>query len=231
MRRRGKGKKGNKGGNSVVELMVNSAKSSTNTEIIKADIRVRRQNMNIIQTPPKNYLSQIYWVRSSIAQPNAYVTSTSTPTEVGLTFTLSSIDNGSTYAAVFDQYCIYGVTVDFSYGSANTGTGPQNVDFHSCIDYDNVAAIGLNAMTAFESYNHSVITPQGGAIVRFLFPCVATAAYNGAFTGFTTTRAWIDANSPSVIHYGLRTLFSATGVAVTLSATFSYILGFRNAHG
>jgi len=232
---KGKGKRSGKGrgkvGNSVDGMLVNAARASGsgNTEILAMDLRVRRQNMNLVQTPPKNFMSDIYWVRASIAQDNAYVTNTSTNNEVGFTFTLSAVDNGSTYAAVFDQYCIYGVTVDLSFGSNNTANG--NIDCHTAIDYDNVAAIGLPAMTAFNSYNHAVLNASGSNVVRFVKPCIATSAYNGAFTGFTTTRSWIDANSPSVLHYGLRVILGSSGAALSVTATFSYVIGFRNAHG
>lgn len=215
--------------NAADSIAINLARASgANTELVRSDLSSRRQNFNLVQSPPRNFLTNIYWTRQTIVQPVAFSTSTSVVAENNFAFTLSALDNASTYTAVFDQYCIYSVTATFAIASTTTSVLP--VTLYSAIDYDNVANIGLPALSAFSTFNEAVLVPQISS-VRMIKPCVALAAYNGAFTGYTTTRSWLDANSPTIQHYGLRTICAINNTSTPISAEFSLIVGFRNSHG
>ena len=44
-----------------------------------------------------------------------------------------------------------------------------------------------------------------------VYPRISTAAYSGAFTSYTNTKApWIDCNSPTVQHFGMKFGIDAT---------------------
>jgi len=229
--RRAKGKRaGAKSGNSVDRLMTGLARATgSTTTVIPADMNQRRQNFNLVQSPPKNFMTMIYWVRESVAAPISLASTTTVVSENNFSFTLNSLSNVSSLTTVFDQYCIYSVTVTFTYGSINTGFLAP-LDLYTAIDYDNTTNIGLSGIQNFASYNESIIVP-GTSLVRTVKPCVALAAYTGAFTGYTTGRVWIDCNSTTVNHYGLRTIIGIAGSALALSVSTSYIVGFRNTHG
>jgi len=229
-RNRVKGKgRGKKGPNAVDSNMVNMARSTgSNTEVIRNDLTERRQNFNLIQTPPKNFLSQIHWVRQSVLQPSTYSTSTTIVSENNFAFALNSLANVSSFTTIFDQYCIYAVTMTVSYG--NTNSSGQPITMYSAIDYDNTTNVGLSGISAFGTVNQCSITPVT-SLVRMVKPCVATAAYTGSFGGFSTTRLWLDCNSTTVQHYGIRTIAAITPVVLTFSIEFSLIVGFRNSHG
>jgi len=229
--RRGKGSKGKGKGrvNAVDVGLVNMAKSTgSNTEVISNDLTSRRQNFNLVQTPPKNFLSQIHWVRQSVVQPSTYSTSTTIVSENNFAFALNSITNVSSFTTVFDQYCIYAVTMTISYGNSNSSGQP--ITIYSAIDYDNTSNIGLSGISAFGDCNQCSVTPVT-SLVRMVKPAVALAAYTGSFGGFSTSRLWLDCNSTTIQHYGIRTIAAITPVVLTFSIEFSLIIGFRNSHG
>jgi len=226
-----RGKKGNRGRKSVnpvdANLVQMARATGSNTNVVRDDLTERRQNFNLVQTPPKNFMSQIHWVRQSVLQPSAYSTSATLVNEVNFGFILNAIQNVSAYTTVFDQYCIYSATVTFTYGQS---AQQLPIQMFTAIDYDNVANTGLSGISAFSSCNESIIVP-GSSLVRFVKPCVALSAYTGAFTGFTTGRTWIDCNSTTVVHYGIRSVAAPTTSIVTYSVDYSLVIGFRNAHG
>jgi len=212
-------------------MMMSLAKASgSGSNVIVDDRLERRQNFNLVQSPPRNFLTSIYWTRQTVTGVNLITTSVSVLTENNYSFVLSSLDDYAALIGIFDQFCIYGVTITMTYGSANTGTSVQSITVCTAIDYDNVANLGsLVLLTDFGTFNQTVLTP-GVSLVRMVKPCVATAAYTGSFGGFTTARMWLDSASPSVNHYGFRTMIPATGAVATVNATFEYIVGFRNSH-
>jgi hypothetical protein len=173
-----------------------------------------------------------YWVRQSVVNSSAFSTSLTVVSENNFQFMLTDLNSITNYTSVFDQYCIYSVSATFTFAGLNPNSGAytQSVPFFSAIDYDNVTNTGLAGLDQFSTFNESQITPSS-SVVRYVKPCVALAAYTGTFNGFTTTRLWLDCNSTSVAHYGLRTICGPTSVVINITAAFSYVLGFRNAHG
>jgi len=211
-------------------MMALAKASGSGSNVIIDDRLNRRQNFNLVQSPPKNFLTSIYWTRQTVTGFDLITTSVSVITENNYAFVLSSLDDYAALCGIFDQYCIYGVTITLTYGAGNSGTSVQTIPVCTAIDYDNVANLGSMALlTDFGTFNETILTP-GVSLVRMVRPCVATAAYVSSFVGFTTERVWIDSASPGVSHYGFRTIIPATGAVAKVNAVFEYIVGFRNAH-
>jgi hypothetical protein len=224
-------RKSQKNNSSKVDALLSNLARATGstTEVIRADLIARRQNFNLVQSPPLNFMKSIHWVRQSVVNPNLIATTTTIVNEMNFAFTIATLTNISSYTSIFDQYCIYSVTATITYGTSNTGI-LQPVTLYTAIDYDNVTNTGVTGIQQFDSFNETIITPTS-SLVRTIKPCVALAAYTGAFTGYTTSRLWIDCNSTTVQHFGLRTILAISSNTLALNVDFSYVIGFRNTHG
>jgi hypothetical protein len=200
--------------------------TGSTTVRIPEDYRQRRQNFNIIQRPPKNWQTQVHWVR--LSYDLTVITSTSVAVETNFYFIISNFENYSSILAAFDQYCIYDVSMSVAFQS-NAASYTTVVNFASAIDYDNTNAIGLTGIQAFSSYNMSAIS-QGTSLLREVKPCIATVVNNtfSAFNGNGVARSWIDSAYTNVPHYGLRTVAKASQSAQVLELSFSALIGLRN---
>jgi hypothetical protein len=118
---------------------------------------------------------------------------------------LSSLDQASTYTALFDQYKIAKVTHTFrpQFNKANFSAATDLVPLiYTVIDYDDTAVVGEAGLRQYQ-------TCQLHECERFSVtytPHVANAlSGGGVFTSYGNIPAqWIDCNSGSVVHYGLK---------------------------
>jgi hypothetical protein len=206
--------------------IVNLAKATgSTTVVIRDDLSRYRQNMEIVQIPPRNFSSHITWIRESVVY-TSYATSSTSYAEQNFQFNLSSLPNVSSIVAMFDQYCIYAVTVTIT----NAQSSPSEITMLSAIDFDSVANVGPSGIVNFGSYNMSLLT-QSTSLVRMVKPCIAVAAYSGTFTSYTTNRSWLDSNSTGVLHYGVRTIALQTSSgSVPFTVSHDYVIGLRNTH-
>jgi len=225
VRGRGRGRRGRRrGGPPVDRELVNSIKATgANSTTVATDLIDRRQNMNLVQTPPKQIGNQIYWVKENVL--TTFNTSTSTYVENNWAFTLTGLNDYSNLTSVFDQYCIYSVAASFSVD----GLSPVGVSISllTALDFDNVAAVGPVGIAGFSNCSETLIGPSS-SLVRYVKPCIALAAYTGTFTGYATQRCWLNCSSPSILHYGLRSVGLQTNASFTVRVVFEYVVGFRN---
>jgi len=127
----------------------------------------------------------------------------------GFSFALSNLPNYTEFTSLFDQYRILQASVSFLPYANSSSSGAVSGSFPgiiaSAIDYDDASLPGATDLQQYESYKRN---PAFEEFVRTIKPRVAIAAYNGStFTGYVNRYApWIDANSPSVPHYGLKTV-------------------------
>jgi hypothetical protein len=208
----------------VDRLLINSLRpTGANTTIVASDLVDKRQNMDIVQVPPKQIGNQIYWFKEIITSNLA--TSSTTYTESNTYWTLGGLTDSSTITALFDQYCIYSVVTSVSVD----GNSPVGVSCSllTAIDYDNVSNIGPSGIIQYNSCTETLIGPST-SLVRYVKPCVALAAYTGSFTGFTTSRTWLNSSSSSVQHYGLRLIALQCASVFNLRVVTEVVVGLRN---
>jgi len=132
----------------------------------------------------------------------------------GFSFSLSNLPNYTEFTSLYDQYRILQASVSFlpyaNSSSSGSVTGSFPGIIASAIDYDDASLPGTTDLQQYESYKRN---PAFLEFVRTIKPRVAIATYNGStFTGYANQYApWIDANSPNVPHYGLKTvIFNST---------------------
>jgi len=176
-----------------------------------------------------NYSSsnQVFDVSQSTETVLALASSTSIPTFSAASFQLTDIGQYNSWTNIFDQYRIREIEVwlvpQQSETTANTSMGLMT----SVIDYDDATALTTIA-NALDFENALTTSGMAGHYRRFV-PHVAMAAYAGAFTSFANVSSpWIDAASPTVPHYGLKTAWTPTTSAQNYSLIARYHLQFRN---
>jgi hypothetical protein len=153
------------------------------------------------QSIPKSLPQLVHWFRSNYEIQ--FGTSITVPTFGALNFTFNQINDYASYVAIFDEYAIIEATVRFIPVQApGTSGSPLYGEFLSVLDHDdsNLPA----SLQTIREYSTLLTTKGNIGQTRVVYPRLAEASYSGAFTSFTNTRAWVDAGSPSVQHYGIK---------------------------
>jgi hypothetical protein len=170
--------------------------------------------------------NQAYSVIDGFQNLAVLTTSTVGNTFVGITATLSSFNDYASYTAVFDQYRIRGMEVQFS--PSNSGQLTTTIGHvHSVIDYDDGASI--TPAQALD-YSGCIVSNLTDTFVRSFKPHIALAAYaGGVFTSFANTKdVWLDCSSTGVVHYGLKVAVDPTSVAIQFDSIVRCWIEFRN---
>jgi hypothetical protein len=175
--------------------------------------------------PPGSFNEQPHNFVDSLQNLAFFTTSTVSNTFAGTFFALSSMNDASEYAAVFDQYRIMAVELTIM-PSTMTVAGLTG-HLLSAVDYDDVATItpALNAQKSTV-----VISNLQDTIVRSFTPRIALAAYSGAFTAYSVgpSQSWINTASTTVQHYGHKLTANPTTTAITYDLYTRVWFQFRN---
>lgn len=201
------------------------AGSSSQDHVVRTDFSLKPVSGIYNARPPRNWMSQIHWVRGSYQ--TVVTTSTTAITEQNNSFTLSTfLSAAGSYAGIFDQYYIDSVAITVANNSPQGGTGvcPQ---VYSALDWDSVSTLGsLALIAAFNNCNISTLA-AGTSVTRYISPSNATTVATSATSG--VTRTWIDSIYTAIPFYGWRLIVNNTpGAAVQLDVTFSTLFAFRN---
>jgi len=175
--------------------------------------------------PPGSFNETPHNFVDSLQNLAYFTTSTVSNTFAGTFFALSSMNDASEYAAVFDQYRIMAVEITIM-PSTLTVAGLTG-HLLSAIDYDDVATI---TPAANAQKSTVVISNLQDTIVRSFTPRTAIAAYSGAFTAYAVGQPhqWINTASPTVQHYGHKLTANPTASAITYDLYTRVWFQFRN---
>jgi len=122
---------------------------------------------------------------------------------------LASFAQASTYAALFDQWRIHQIEV-WMVPSTTAQAGTNSERVYTVIDYDD--ANNLANESAAQQYTNVTISAPNEGVYRRFQPHIALGAYSGTFASFANEKnVWIDVGSPSVQHYGFKSLVQSSG--------------------
>lgn len=147
---------------------------------------------------------------------------------------LNSLDQASTFTALFDQYRIAWVEVEYRPMGGYSGLGSLGGALvpliYTAVDYDDNTS--WSSIAQAREYQNAVVHQNEVFTIKFK-PHVAMAAYSGAFTSFANVESpWIDAASPTVQHYGVKTAITAGSAGQTFlqiwNITSRLTVEFRN---
>lgn len=179
---------------------------------------------------PRNINDQIVWTRSILSTTSNL--SAVIETNIASNFRLDQHPEHSSFEAIFDQYCIPAVrvTIRTTETTTNLAGGLNMPRIYSVLDHDDANTITVAQAKEYSSCQEQRTTES---VTRLLYPRMATSAYNGSFSGFANTRAWIDCASNNVQHYGVKIaaeVDARTGGPCELLLEFQIYYAFRNRH-
>jgi hypothetical protein len=151
----------------------------------------------------------------------------SVPTYGATAFWLSQY-GATDLLAVFDQYKILQIEVWIE-PSITMSTTVGSSPIYSVVDLDDANV----PVSAAEIQNHAAlcVSQSGTSHYHRWVPYMATAAYSGAFTSYTSSKPqWIDAASPGVQHFGIKFAMPyADGISRLYTITSRMSVAFRGA--
>jgi len=206
-----------------------SVKSSKGRSFTGGDIPPPAKHTYLTASCPRPVVTESCIVRSlantTISQSNAANSVNS------FNFQLANANVG---VGFFDQYKIVAIRAvicpqNNAIGLV-TNSSTSLLTMYVCIDYDD--SNNLISVAAAEAYSNCIALQPGESCERLFKPRIATAAYAGAFTSYANMAdVWLDANSNSVQHYGMKTFVPQATAAQTLlqswSLSFEYFIQFR----
>jgi hypothetical protein len=132
--------------------------------------------------------------------------------------TLGNMPNPTDFTALFDQYRILEVAFTFTPYATSSTSASVSTTFPgiigSWIDYDDAnLPANIQEGQQYDSFQRNTATLPFTRIVK---PRSASAAYSGAFTSYQNVYGqWIDAASPNVQFYGLKTVITGSTYATS----------------
>jgi hypothetical protein len=172
-------------------------------------------------------LNKVYSIIQTLPLAN-FNSSTAVTTFTGTSVAFSVLDQATSLANVFDQYRIPMVEVTFiPVVNINDVQASTMGSFASCVDLDDQTA--LSTYNAALDYQGCISTEGFKEHKHTFVPHIAVAAYSGTFVSFANEAApWIDAGSPNVAHYGVKTAWTATTAVCTYSIRIRVMVQLRN---
>jgi hypothetical protein len=171
--------------------------------------------------------NQVYNIIQTVQKGNI-TSSTTLSTFTALNFQLNDLDQAASLSAIFDQYKIKMIEVEFIPGqnSQTSATGTTGL-FATVVDYDDAAAVAT--MGALFDYTNCISDAGFNKQRRTFHPHAALAAYSGAFSSYANIESpWIDMNSLTVQHYGIKTGWTATPSVSIITVVVRYWIQCRN---
>jgi hypothetical protein len=152
--------------------------------------------------------------------------STSGITEINQSVSLSTHPQATSWAALFDQFCIPQFSVTWYSQEPPAGTG-NILELHTAIDFDNVTNLG--SIAALDDFGSSqvdllVFNKQVTRSVRPTFKSTASGTASAA-----VQKGWLDTATPAIAHFGIRAIFAqGTTAAVNYTIETTIWYAFRN---
>jgi len=130
-----------------------------------------------------------------------------TPTLGSYGFTISELDQFSSFSAIWDQYRITKIDVTFSpmyRGTPIQATNNVVIPYiYVAVDYDDVST--PSSIATLREYQNCIVRNDEKSFTVSFKPSVALAAYSGSFTSYANvSEQWLDMASSGVVHYGIK---------------------------
>jgi len=163
------------------------------------------------------------------ATPVTISSNTSGTSYGNVNFILNLIDQYTSFTGLFDQYRILMVETTFRPRSTFAATSATVNPGLLAIVVDNDDSNNLTSFAQAEDYENCITGTGLQTQTRTQVPHAAIAAYSGSFSSYANVASpWIDCTSPGVIHYGIKTAWTATDIVYTTDITNRYWFEFRN---
>lgn len=190
--------------------------------------RNRRVGLGLRRSARMGGLRQpVQYFKRATYKINAITATSGGPSFVDFTFQLADVPNHTEFTALYDQYCIKGVKMEFipRFNVANLGdTIPE---LFSIVDYDGSAP---STEPGFLQYQNLKMTRGTQIHKRYLKPAVLPQVFQGVTTGYSIKKnQWIDSADDALPHYGVSTWLPTSGANnPSWDLKVTYYLAFKN---
>lgn len=228
-RRHAKNKsKGQKQDNSHLLALVDRAKAlSDGSAVSLQDAQeMKGASTSAPSMIPRSFERRNLWIKSSYT--GSFSSSSSVPVFGALDFQLSSVNNYTNYAAIFDQYCLAAAVVRFEPQVNAVASGIIVGNLITVIDHDDANA--LSSIGAALEYSTALETPGFTGQTRLVYPRFAYGVYTGSFGGFGNSRGYVDCASTNVQHYGVKYNYTVAANTQTITYYVDLFVHFRDYH-
>jgi hypothetical protein len=181
-----------------------------------ADLAIKPPSVfNVPKRVPRNISNMLAW---DVVKIDSTITPSggSGITETNFLFTLSQHPQASSWAALFDQFCIPQASVSFAAQQAPGDTNPSTT-FYTALDFDNITALG--SVSLLEDYSTCAVQVMhpGAMVLRSVRPSPKTALLaNGSLVSAGVEGpVWVDSIFPLTAHLGIRSISSGSAATVT----------------
>jgi len=198
----------------------------------RGDLSLVPPDLTVVpQSVPSNVASLVAW--DTVKYDVFLYTSTSATNENNFAFNLTNHPQYTSWQNIFDQYCIVQATVSFrSDLGPGQSVGPSLL--YTAVDFDSSSSIS-GSIPAIEDFSSCEVHTMsaGSTALRSVRPCckdVIALANAGSIGSLGPSRRWLDLTaSPSVQHYGIRTILGpSVGATYQVIATVTMWIAFRN---
>lgn len=189
--------------------------------------RVARGRMSKSKKQPVQYFKRSKFTVASLVVP------VGTTSLQGVSFTLADLPDYTDFTALYDQYKITGIKVQWlPRGNSSDVLAQGNISrFFSVIDRDDDATpTSIDQLTQYESCK---MTPSTRVHSRYFRPSIRTEIPTSiGGTGYSVSGPkWIDVTNTNIKHYGIKLAaqgsVAGTG-SITYDAQVTMYLAFKN---
>lgn len=191
----------------------------------RANVRRRLRNPRIgrmlISPPNVHTFKRSVYTASALSVTTANVYS-------AFSFNLNAVPNSSEFTSLFDQYRVDYIKIKIlpRGSSAEAGTNNNVGKIFSVIDYDDDTV--PTSIDQLMQYPNVKTTRTTSDHTRSFRPQFASSVYGSAvLTGYGARRGWLDCESSTVPHYGMKIAIQGTAGAQVFDVLIEYILSFK----
>lgn len=179
--------------------------------------------------PSRGIRQPVQFFKQTQYYPAWLTTNTSTEVIQNIQFSLGALTQGTTFADLYDQYMIKGISaVLIPRGNVDGVSQPFSTPTWSILDYDGNFPTTIAGMNEYQN----VRMKRGTSLhKRYLKPAVAPAVYNTLTTTAYAVKknVWLDCAFPNVPHYGLAFGVDNTPAqAISFDLKVTYYVAFKN---
>jgi len=188
----------------------------------RSDLSTQPPSNSVPNRVPRSVSNQMFW---DVVKSRGTVTvTTSAITELNYSAALSAHPQASSFAAIFDQYCIPQFSVTW-YNTTPPGGGQSEPILHTALDFDNIANLG--SLASIDDYATCMVHnfPTGSSFTRSVHPCIKPTINSTATAG--VSRSWFDCSTAaSVPHTGIRSIWEIIQGSTSLVVVYEITIWF-----
>lgn len=189
----------------------------------RADLAVRPPTYRIPTTIPRQVSNQVVW---DVVKTNTTITTSSSAlVETNFYWSLNSHPQSSSWATLFDQWCIPQFSATFQCAYPEGASASPGL-LYTALDFD--SSNNLGSVAALEDYStcSAAMLVSGQTVTRSVKPCVKGYLAGTAQAGLN--RQWIDCALPAIPWYSIRSIVGVCGASYPISVVTTIWFAFRN---